>query len=366
MSGHREEHAQGVGVTPRAPKARLGMGLVGPGFVGVHHVDAVRRLGFVDVVAVADVTEASAASAAAAMHVPTSYGSIEALVANPAIDALTARLYTLLCAQHGLAPDAACWLAFGSEGRGEQTIATDQDNGLIHPGGPGDAERWRALGAAVNDALAACGYPLCKGGIMAGRPECCLSTEGWRERFAHWIDHGAPQDLLNASIFFDLRPVAGNAALAAPLRRFVAERAPATPRFLNQLALNALTHRPPLAWHGGLAGDSLDLKLQGTALFVEAARVLALAAGVGATGTRARLEAVAGPLKLPAAEVATWAAGFEYLQLLRLGVQAGDAEAANPNLCAVAELNEIDRRVLRETLRAARRLQQRVELDWAR
>ena len=88
MSGHREEHAQGVGVTPRAPKARLGMGLVGPGFVGVHHVDAVRRLGFVDVVAVADVTEASAASAAAAMHVPTSYGSIEALVANPAIDVI--------------------------------------------------------------------------------------------------------------------------------------------------------------------------------------------------------------------------------------------------------------------------------------
>lgn len=281
-------------------------------------------------------------------------------------DRLTARLYTLLCAQHGLAPDAACWLAFGSEGRGEQTIATDQDNGLVHPGGPGDAERWRALGAAVNDALAACGYPLCKGGIMAGLPECCLSAEGWRERFAHWMEHGAPQDLLNASIFFDLRPIAGNAALAAPLLQYVAERAPATPRFLNQLALNALTHRPPLAWHGGLAGDSVDLKLQGTALFVEAARVLALAAGVGATGTRARLEAAAGPLNLPAAEVATWAAGFEYLQLLRLGVQAGDAAAANPNLCAVAELNEIDRRVLRETLRAARRLQQRVELDWAR
>lgn len=282
-------------------------------------------------------------------------------------DRLTARLALLLAQAHGLDLNAGCWLAFGSEGRAEQTIATDQDNGLIHPGGPGDAERWRAFGDAVNQALADCGVPLCKGGVMAGRPECCLSADQWRERFAHWIEHGAPQDLLNASIYFDLRPVAGNLALAAPLQQFVAERASATPRFLKQLATNALTHRPPLAWHGGLADAEIDLKLQGTALFVEAARVLALAAGVTATGTRARLEAAAGPLKLPAAEVETWCAAFDHLQLLRLGVQVGgSADAERPNRCEVGQLNDIDRRVLRETLRAARRLQQRVELDWAR
>src|ERR671931_1049271 len=62
---------------------RIGMGLVGPGFVGAHHVDAVRRLGFVDVVAVAATSEASARRKADALGVPKAYGSYEALVADP-------------------------------------------------------------------------------------------------------------------------------------------------------------------------------------------------------------------------------------------------------------------------------------------
>ncbi|MFO1325869.1 MAG: DUF294 nucleotidyltransferase-like domain-containing protein [Rubrivivax sp.] len=278
-------------------------------------------------------------------------------------DRLAARCYVLLARQRGLDPMRGCWLAFGSEGRGEQTIATDQDNGLIHPG---DQPAWLALGDAVNQALDACGYPLCQGGVMAGQPACCLSAEQWRERFAHWIEHGAPQDLLNASIYFDLRPVAGDPALAEPLQRFIVERAKATPRFLRQMAVNALEHTPPLAWHGGISGDQVDLKLQGTAIFVESARLLALAGGVMATGTRARLEALAGTLAVPAAEVEAWVAGFEYLQLMRLGVQAGGAAPARANVVEVAQLNAIDRRVLRETLRVARRLQQRVELDYLR
>ena len=84
------------------------------------------------------------------------------------------------------------------------------------------------------------------------------------------------------------------------------------------------------------------------------------------TGTRARLEALAGPLGLPGAEVAAWVAGFEYLQLMRLGVQAAGAAPALANRVELASLNEIDRRVLRETLRVARRLQQRLELDYLR
>ncbi len=278
-------------------------------------------------------------------------------------DRVAARAYELLARQQGLDPAQGCWLAFGSEGRSEQTIATDQDNGLLHPG---DQPAWLALGAAVNEALDACGYPLCQGGVMAGRPACCLTADEWHERFASWIDHGAPQDLLNASIFFDLRPVAGNKALAEPLQRFVAERSAATPRFLKQMAMNALEHRPPLAWHGGISGDSIDLKMQGTALFVEAARLLALAAGVPATGTRERLESAAGPLSVPAGEIASWVAGFEYLQLMRLGVQAAGAAPDRANMVDLASLNEIDRRVLRETLRVARRLQQRLELDYRR
>jgi len=64
---------------------RIGMGLIGPGFVGAHHIDAVRRLGFVDVVAVAASSEESARRKADALGVPKAYGSFEALIADPDI-----------------------------------------------------------------------------------------------------------------------------------------------------------------------------------------------------------------------------------------------------------------------------------------
>ena len=61
------------------------MGIIGAGFIGPHHVDAVRRLGFVDVVALAYMNEALAKEKAASLHIAKSYGSYEALLADPAI-----------------------------------------------------------------------------------------------------------------------------------------------------------------------------------------------------------------------------------------------------------------------------------------
>jgi len=64
---------------------RIGMGIVGVGFVGPHHIDAVRRLGYVDVVAVADMSEQLAREKANQLNVPKAYGSYEALIADPDI-----------------------------------------------------------------------------------------------------------------------------------------------------------------------------------------------------------------------------------------------------------------------------------------
>ena len=86
MDEPRHGHASHSATPGRPRRQRLGMGLVGPGFVGVHHVDAVRRLGFADVVAIADVSAASAARAARALHVSRSYGEIDAIVADPDVD----------------------------------------------------------------------------------------------------------------------------------------------------------------------------------------------------------------------------------------------------------------------------------------
>jgi predicted dehydrogenase len=59
------------------------MGIVGAGFVGPHHVEAVRRLGYVDVVAVAGSSQASAERKAETLGARKAYGSYEALLDDP-------------------------------------------------------------------------------------------------------------------------------------------------------------------------------------------------------------------------------------------------------------------------------------------
>jgi len=292
-------------------------------------------------------------------------------------DLLTERVVQLTAQQQGLDLTRACWLAFGSEGRSEQTISTDQDNGLVFDSEEPDADRgaWLALGQQVNHTLDACGYPLCQGGIMAGRPGCCLSVDEWTARFGQWIEQGAPEDLLKANIFFDLRPLAGNAGLTVPMREFVRRRAAQMPRFTRQLAQNALRNTPRLNWRGALdpqregAHEWIDLKLHGTMIFVDAARLYALAQGVDATGTRARFEAAAPGMRVEPRESQTWIGAFEFLQMLRLRVQSADTplpDPGNPNRLDLRALNDIDRRMLKESLRAAQRLQQRITLDYMR
>lgn len=290
-------------------------------------------------------------------------------------DTLTLRIVTLTARRLGRDLSQACWMALGSEGRSEQTIATDQDNGLVFDSTDPEAERpaWLAWAREVNEALASCGFPLCRGGVMAMNPRWCLSTREWCERFDDWIEHGSPQDLLHASIFFDFRPLAGEAALVRPMKDLVTRRARAVPRFLKQMAEAALQHRPPLNWLGGIDATSeggralVDLKLQGTAVFVEAARIYALAHGVEATSTRARLEGAARAMGVALSESASWAEGFEFLQMLRLRSQMDAEGGGEPsNRIDLATLNDIDRRILKEAFRMARRLQQRLELDYLR
>ena len=127
----------------------------------------------------------------------------------------------MLARQCGVDMGQACWLAFGSEGRSEQTISTDQDNGLIFVSDDAERDRpaWLAFAREVNEALDACGYPLCKGNVMASNPECCLTQAEWLARFENWIEHGAPEDLLKASIYFDLRPLAGDVVAGPAVAR---------------------------------------------------------------------------------------------------------------------------------------------------
>lgn len=292
-------------------------------------------------------------------------------------DVLTGRLLGIAAARHGLSLDEACWLSFGSEGRSEQTISTDQDNGLIFDSADPVRERprWLAFAREANEALDACGYPLCKGNIMASNPECCLTLDEWKRRFASWVEQGTPENLLRANIFFDFRALTGRTGLADTLRTYVTDLSRDVSRFHKQLADDILRRRVPLGWFDRIATETVDgkktvdLKLRGTAIFVDVARLQSLALGIGETGTRRRFEAIAQARGSGQQAGETWSSAFEFLQMLRLRVQIGGTGnpgtvPAHPNKVELAALNDIDRRMLKESFRVARTLQQRVELDY--
>lgn len=292
----------------------------------------------------------------------TSAAQLTALISSMN-DALVQAAVRLEARRHALS-GRYCWLAFGSEGRSEQTLATDQDNGLILEDGA-EPRAFLPFALEVNRLLERCGFPLCKGGVMASNPRWCLTLSQWRATFSDWIMNPLPEALLNAAIFFDLRPLAGEPDFARELRDAILARTAGNQAFLRAMAGNALDSRPPLGLLGGFDtgdGGMVDLKAGGSRLFVDAARVWALARRVPATSTAERLLGAG----LPADEAASAAEAFRVVQTLRLRRQFLEAPAqGEENRVAPRKLNAVDRRVLQEALRLAGRLQQRLRLDFA-
>lgn len=294
-------------------------------------------------------------------------------------DKLTQRILDLEVESHALQGVSVCWLALGSEGRHEQTFSTDQDNAIVFEAEPAALPelRPRLLGfaKAVNETLDACGFPLCKGNIMASNPDLCLTSDQWRARFAEWIRSPTPEALLNATIFFDFRAVWGAAELADRLREWLMTQVADQRLFLRTMAENALQARPPLGFFGDIVTSddaaergTIDLKAQGTRIFIDAARIHALAQGVAATNSAARMRAAGEALAVRREEIEASVDAFHFLLMLRLRHQeelsANAAAGAAPNRVDPKTLNELDRRILKEALRQAASVQARLKLDY--
>ena len=290
-------------------------------------------------------------------------------------DLLTSRLITMTASEFNVEADQFCWLALGSEGREEQTISTDQDNALILADGVSDAAMQHYLHFArqVNEGLDQCGFPLCKGNVMASNPKYCRRQTDWIKRCAGWIEAGSPQDLLDASIFFDFRPISGNASLALGVSDYVSMAAAATPRFVALLATNAMNWKVPLTMFGGLdtatvdGKQVLDFKLNGTALVVDFARIYALANNITVRNTRERLEAISRLPRFGQTKAEDWVSTFEFLQTMRLKAQIdSEGQNTNPNALDTAKLSSVDKVILKAAFNISKTMQQRLKLDYVR
>ena len=216
-------------------------------------------------------------------------------------DSTTRRLLFLSEQKFGKPPCDYAWLAFGSQARQEQVLGSDQDNGLLLPDDASEQDKayFKDFAAFVNDGLDACGMPYCPGEIMAKNEKWRLSLKGWKACFSGWIDEPSPKAVMHSSIFFDMRHIAGNAALTKALRGYVLERAQSNTIFLAMMCENALLHSPPLGFFktfvlesDGDHNNTLELKKRGTIPIVDIARNYSLSAGLKPLNTIERLQAM--------------------------------------------------------------------------
>jgi len=291
-------------------------------------------------------------------------GGLDAIVVSGLVarlnDALVRRILHWAEEALGPAPAEWAWIVFGSEGRMEQAILTDQDNALVFAD-EGTARRdwFQAFAERANDDLEAAGFPRCRGGYMARRWNGPLGD--WAARFRGWAREPTTQAMLESSIFFDFRRVAGGLPLDA-LEAEVAEAA-RQQTFLRMLAQTALRFRPPASLVLRLrGGDSeVDLKNQGISPIVCLARCYGLEVGCRAPSTLERLDGARAAGLMGESVHATVSEAYRFLLGLRLRLQLRRLHEGKPtgNTVALAELSAIERGRVKEAFRAIRSWQEK-------
>lgn len=315
---------------------------------------------------------------------------VDNMLAHGASSTQITRIITLLndhsvCRVIELAIDALgdpgipfTWLCFGSEGRREQTLHTDQDNGILFEAeDAAEAAHIRGrllpLAERINQDLGVCGFTLCKGNIMAGNPQLCLSRQEWRRRFSSFVRESTPENLLGSTIFFDLRAVWGSNDGCERLRGDLLDEIGESHLFQRMMAENALRHRPPIGRfrdfvmaRKGEGKATLDLKVQGLTPFVDGARLLALANGIASTNTLDRLRLLVEKQVIDEKDGAAYEEAYHFIQQTRMQQHQQQAREGRPysNRLDPDTLNHLDRRILRESFRQAQRLQSSLALRY--
>jgi CBS domain-containing protein len=279
-------------------------------------------------------------------------------------DAVTRRLIELAVEEQGAPPVPFAWIATGSQGRGELTLHSDQDNCIILDDAFDAAchdDYFTRLARAVNDGLDACGYANCPGEVMASNPRWRQPVRSWRDYFHEWLQHTDHKAATLAANFFDMRTVWGEDDLRAAVMADVLPLCPEAEVFLAYMAAHAIGNRPPIGFfrkfvliRSGEHEGTLDLKMQGLLPIVDMARLFALRAGVPAVGTLRRLSAAAGTGCLSEDGADSLKASFDFIWSLRARHQAAQLRRNRgvDNFVAPDELTVVERRLLKDAFTA--------------
>jgi CBS domain-containing protein len=290
-------------------------------------------------------------------------GTRVALIAR-LVQALNAKLFER--AWQLLAPPDlvanSCLFVMGSEGRGEQLLKTDQDNGLVLRDGYAPPADLAAICQRFSQALASFGYPECPGRIMLSNPQWCMPAAAFGETVRRWLIMPTPDSLMALAIFMDAHAVAGDARLLAQLRGEVFRLATDNDAMLARFAAAISAFDSASGWWQRLlsrddGATMIDLKKAGTFPLVHGVRSLALAGRITATGTAERVQALveAGALSPDMGTDLVDSLHFFMGLKLRLGLQSLQAGRQPDSGFRPESLSSLDRDLLKDTLAVVKR-----------
>ncbi|MBP6779454.1 MAG: cyclic nucleotide-binding domain-containing protein [Ottowia sp.] len=254
----------------------------------------------------------------------------------------------------------ACLFVMGSEGRGEQLLKTDQDNGLILRDGYTPPDDLAAICQRFSDTLARFGYPPCPGGIMLSNPAWRMSEADFAQTARRWLALPEPDSLMNLAIFMDAHAVSGDAHLLEGVRGSLMQMATDNDALLARFASAIDLFSSSQGWWNRLLGDAaqqMNLKKEGIFPLVHGVRSLALAARVTATSTAERIEALVqrGDLSAQMGRELTESLHFFMTLRLQAGLAELDRQQPVSGAMDVKTLNTFERDLLKDTLDVVKR-----------
>ena len=245
----------------------------------------------------------------------------------------------------------SAFMVLGSEGRQEQTLKTDQDNAMIiaDDASPEEIADIEAFSHILIDALIEIGVPECPGGIMARNEFWRRSLVDWKSAIDSWVGTPSSENILNFSMFSDMRALCGDRSLENQLKEYVIQVATESSLFLAKMAQNVCRFPPPLGLFGQIKMESsgthlgsLDLKKAGIFALTEGVKILALQAGMLGGSTIDRLAALQEKGILSKEQVNDIEASYNLLTFLRLRGQV-DAAAAGHEITNYILPGSLDR-----------------------
>ncbi len=278
----------------------------------------------------------------------------------------------------GQPPVEFALMILGSEGRKEQTLKTDQDNAIIFKDvskkdEPEVKKYFLKFGEKICTLLDQAGYAFCKGNVMAMNPKWCQPLLTWKKYYSSWIHAAEPEDLLQASIFFDFSLGYGNNIFIDSLHQHLFDSLEGWPGFFRHLTENAMYFTPPLGFFRnfvveskGKHRDAFDIK-SAMMPIVDFARIYALKNKIEETNTLERLRQLNIKKILSREAYEELERAYSFLLQLRLARQTTsviDEKAEPDNYIKPKALTRIEQKMLKEIFVRIEKFQAKLRFDF--